>query len=65
MKKTSELEVIALLKKSLKLIKEISFESCRHDDSVIEDNSRNINKLAHESFKLLERRENSLQEPKE
>jgi hypothetical protein len=55
-----ELEVIGVLKKSLEMIKKLSYESCRHDDGIIEDNSRYINNLARESYKLLDRRESSL-----
>ena len=55
-----EQEVIAVLKKSLKMIEELSFETCRHGDDTVEDNSRHINSLAHESYKLLDRRESSL-----
>ena len=61
MKKTSELEVISVLKISLKMIKELSFELCEHKDDLVEDNNRHINNLAHESLKLLERRESTAQ----
>jgi hypothetical protein len=55
-----EQEAIAALKKSLQLIEELSFEMCRHEDDAVEDNSRHINSLAHESYKLLDRRESTL-----
>ena len=55
-----EKEAIAVLKKSLRLIEELSFETCRHKDDTVEDNSRHINNLAHECYKLLDRRESTL-----
>jgi len=57
MKTSSELEVIVVLKKSQDMIGKLSLALCYDDDEETAEVGQQINKLAHESFELLCRRE--------